>query len=183
MQGLLTKSLFSNASSIFGPSISGIKIKSIQQVQAQVAVGQTTGTVTISAVDPTKTMLIFNGYTALNGPGAAYLKDYPSITLTNSTTVTVYTGSNSAQGARVNLMVVEFESGIKSIQYSSGGTISEVVVAKTIVLFLGWNSTSSSQSTGIDLGFCALTNSTTLSITALSPPGGFGGRACVVEFL
>jgi len=127
----------------------------IQSMQTgTIAVGiNSPGTTTISAVNTSVSVLIPGGWSAAYNTGNAIYATQPRITLTNSTTVTAATYTNGTGVNSTNAFtVMEFRSGVvKSIQYgntsgTSGAdtaTITAVNTAKSYVIYLGLNSTSS----------------------------------------
>ena len=116
--------------------------------------GVTTKTATISAVDLSRSICVFNGAkntsgesTANNASGLAF-----RVALTNSTTVTAnIVLSVAAAGRLVNFTVVEFFPGVlRSVQRGSitmngvgsgTATITEVNVAKSLVTYNGYTTT------------------------------------------
>ena len=120
----------------------GAVLSSIQQVEVLIGNGQTEGTTTITAIDMDKTFLIFGGFSSLGVVSSGlYLVD-----LLNPTTVHAQR-SGEILDRYVNCCVVEFSSGIESIQ--RGVTLTEnaantdieinaVDLTKSFVSCLGW---------------------------------------------
>lgn len=147
-------------------------IRMIQAGTATVASGATSGTYTISPAITTlgNAMLVWNGETT-NDTGGSDQRTSLILTLTNTTTVTVTRGVNVAFSATVSFTIVEFASGVNSIQ---AGTISvattnasntasiSAVGANAFVLYQGYNNTGSTTANLPQSGV-TLTNSTTVT--------------------
>lgn len=123
-------------------------IKSIQTATITIATSATTGTATISSVATSKTALFFNNWRSaelLLNPA----EDFPSVTLTNATTVTATKNTGNASDTTiVSVTVVEFQPWVvTNIIYSSGTftdtatqvdvTIASVNTARSICIYLG----------------------------------------------
>lgn len=145
-------------------------IRSIQNGSITIASGSTSNTATISSVTTANTWLKYDGVTATSTSNVQSVAT--RITLTNSTTVTATRGASNSDAVTVYFSVVEFSSGVNSIQYgtvavsaaqtSNTATISSVGATS----FVGWLGSSSATSqtsysrvaTSVDL-----TNSTTVT--------------------
>ena len=77
----------------------GRAIKSVQRGTIVISNGGFSGTATVSAVNPAKAELRFHGGVGYNSGGATLI---PTITLTNSTTITAYAGGQVAGTLSVN---------------------------------------------------------------------------------
>jgi len=121
-------------------------VKSVKHVSVTIPGGQADGvyTTTISAVDTSKTILLFTGCSCSTFDVQAM---YSYMTLTNSTTVTARRWVGSFADHVANCCVVEFYGGIKSIQRgvidvprntaTKNTTINAVTTAKTFVTWGG----------------------------------------------
>lgn len=162
-------------------------ITSIQKVSIAMASGDTSKTATISSVTTTNTILIFNGLTtdsiaAPNDESQATAR----VELTDATTVTAYKGV-AGQSVTINCTVVEFASGVNSIQAgtivvaasttSNTATISSVG-SNAFVLYLGETSDTNIAGYTPGHGGLELTNSTTVTAYALS-----AGRALTMGYM
>lgn len=161
-------------------------IESIQANTINVITGTGSNTRAISAVDTTRTMLLHLG-TSYNISGTILTGPMCRIALTNATTVTA-TDVVTADGATatVSFVAIQFKTGvIKSIQRGTvttaagTATLSAAVdTAKAFVNLLGYSTSSNDNQSMPRL---ALTNATTVTITA----GGTNGATAsyeVVEF-
>ncbi len=149
-------------------------IQSIQQGTITIASGSNSNTATISSVTTSKTMLVWGGINTDISTQTTYGRAAVRITLTNSTTVTATREQNTTNNVTVNFTVVEFSSGVNSIQYgtitctsqaSNTGTISSVG-SNAFVLWLGASTAAGALPAGDILTGVQLTNSTT--VTAFS---------------
>lgn len=131
-----------SGTNIIAPS-SGAVIKSIQRGVITIS-SSTYASATISSVDTTQSVLRFLGF-ACNQAGAASYQ-LPWIALINSTTVSAYMAISTS--VDVGWELVEYESGIKSIQRASisipsgplfvDHTVSNVDVNKSFLDCHGW---------------------------------------------
>lgn len=147
-------------------------ITSIQQGSITIAAGSNSNTATLSpTVTAANSMLVYNGVTT-DLATSNHAKCAVRITLTNGTTVTATRELNSSVAVTVNFSVVEFASGVNSIQYntititaagtSNTRTIS-AVGANAFVMWLGGSvSTASLAYADVQSGV-TLTNSTTVT--------------------
>lgn len=94
-------------------------IKSIQKVSITITSGSSTGSATISAVTVANAVVWFQGNTSTNTGSARYNQAAARVALTSATTVTATCGSSSPTIV-LDAVVVEFASGVNSIQ---SGTI------------------------------------------------------------
>ena len=100
------------------PAAGGAALNSIQQGTISITSGNLTNTATINAVDTDKAFLLHLGNTAPSSTGPKAI--HTRLTLTDATTVTATRGVTDSEAA-VRFVVIEFSSGIASIQR---GTIS-----------------------------------------------------------
>lgn len=151
-------------------------IQSIQQGSITISAASLTNTATVTSVDTSKAILIWNGLTSTNTTTSGAPGSVARIELTNATTVTATRG-DSTLAITVRFTVVEFASGVNSIQAgtialsviqaTNTATISSVganafvlwLGASTAVAGLGWTETQ---------GAVELTNSTTVTATNLT---------------
>lgn len=177
---------------IFGTlgTYAGMGIASIQYGSITIPAGSSSSTATITAVDTSKTILIMLGQ--------QYQSSVPQssaarITLTNSTTVTALRiSSGAAVGSTVNFTVVEFSAGVKSVQAGTitmldnqtqvSATITAVVVAKSILAYLGFTGNDTGNRTWTEFKRVALTNATTITATCVSNVGTNVVGFMVLEF-
>ena len=160
--------------------------------------GVTTKTATISAIDLSRSICVFNG--AKNTSAEATANDVSGFTfrvaLTNSTTVTAsIVLSVAAAGRLVNFTVVEFFPGVlRSVQrgsitmtgvQSNTATITEVNVAKSLVTYNGYTTTYT-ESPPVYLNrvgaILTLTNATTVTVNQGSTDGTKITNFEVVEY-
>lgn len=153
-------------------SVGSSVIKMIQAGTVTVASGATSGTYTISPAITTlgNAMLVWNGETN-NDTGGLDGRQSVILTLTNTTTVTATRVSNGAFTVTIAFTIVEFASGVNSIQ---AGTISvaatnpsntatiSLVGANAFVLYQGYN-TSGNSSAVWPQAAVTLTNTTTVT--------------------
>ena len=83
----------------------GRAIKSVQRGTINIPNGGAIGTATVSAVNPAKTEFRFHGGAGRSSGGAVLI---PTITLTNSTTVTANAGGVAAGSLGVNWELTEY---------------------------------------------------------------------------
>lgn len=150
-------------------------IKSIQSGVVTIASGAATGTATLStAVDTTKAMLLFGGSNSDDSSASDYANVGARITLTSSTVVTATRGASGAVVTSVAFTVVEFASGVNSLQYgtitlaaaaTNTATISSVG-ANAFVIWLGVSTTTGATAIHTVSVGVGLTNSTTVTATA-----------------
>ena len=164
------------------PAPSGAALNSIQTGVIDITGGGVfTDTVTITAVDVDKSFLIYGGIlSGSNDPTYGTCR----IELTNATTVTGTRGAAHALHATCPFSVVEFSSGIKSIQFGTitmtdeenTDTIDAVDTAKAFVIYLGAAITMSDWANGV----CTveLTNATTVTCK-----GSQSNQAAVVGYV
>lgn len=163
----------------------GATLKSIQTAVIQIADGTTTDNVTISAVDPSKTILIRTGQSY---PGSSF-EHWSAITSLTSSTNIYGVRSNGVGNLNISMQVIEFESGVNVQRgevwalYTS--TLSQAVtVANSMINTTGawyWAIGGGGLPTSI-----SLTNTTTLT-----PVGGWSNGSSagvkvgweVIEFL
>ena len=88
---------------IFGQSVGGSVIKSIQRGFVSIPNPDTQITVTITAVDPTKAFLLMSSTT-----GSLDANGLSRGNITNSTTLTFNSGASSGGTARIEWQVVEY---------------------------------------------------------------------------
>lgn len=160
-----------SASSTFTTDAQSGVIQSIQKGTITIGAAASSNTATITSVDTTKSILIYEGRQPTSTGSANNNRSAARIALTNATTVTA-TRQNTNDAVTVAFTVIEFASGVNSIQSgtiaiagagtSNTATIS-AVGATAFVLWLGgstaitalnWTSTESSVE---------LTNSTTVT--------------------
>ena len=172
-------------------------IKSIQTATATFGVSSSSATATIAQVDTSSTLLLPNGF---NSGGSDWVTNevWPTITLTNSTTVTAnkYTASASRL-QNVSCSVVEFMPGIiKSIQYvqwtyvgtTSGDTqaITAVNQNKSAIVQYGTRIAVAAAQTNRAYSRIYFSTSSQLTVNAGSDPYGSGydtvQSVAVVEF-
>ena len=144
-------------------------IASIQTVSITMSSVQTTNTATITAVDTSRTAIIYNGVlVAVNTSNNGVVS---SIELTDSTTITVTRGITGSVAVTVNATIVEFESSaVDSVQSgsiilnavtSNTDTITSVDTSRSVAIFTGQTSTTGSADRGT--ARIALTNGTTVT--------------------
>lgn len=146
----------------------GVRIKSIQRGTLVLA-GVTTNTATITAVDPTNTMLRFLGQTQGGGNSGCSAR----IALTNGTTITG-TRADATSTTTVSFEVIEFFPGvIKSIQRGTidtssvnpnTATITAVDTTRAMVDHLGYSCTDTASGSPANWWTrLTLTNGTTVT--------------------
>jgi hypothetical protein len=139
------------------PAASGSVIKHIEQGSITIGSTSLTGTYTLAgsyAVNAANTILIWDGRTTTTNSAALYERVATRITLTNSTTVTA-TRENSTDSVTVYFTVVEFASGVNSVQYgtvpitatntSGTTTLGSAVGSNAFVIWLGASVQTASQ--------------------------------------
>lgn len=152
-------------------------IQSIQTATITMAAGSGSGTATISAVDTAKTIVIWNGVNTNSASTANYARVAVRLAVTNSTTITATREATSTDSVTVAFTVVEFASGVNSIQSgtiaitatntSNTATVS-AVGANAFVLWLGSSVAKGGMTaTGI-LSSVELTDSTTVTARCTS---------------
>lgn len=148
---------------------------SVQRGSITIPDGSLSATATITAVDPARTILIFDGYSATDpGATADRRRRAAYIQLTNSTTVTATRGASTGQTV-VDFHVIQFRAGvISSIQRgvitipdgasSATATITAVTLAKSYLEYGGWSTATSGAPSNADWSVrVQLTNSTTVT--------------------
>lgn len=148
-------------------------IQSIQRVSITIGSGATSNTATINSVNSANAMLIFNGVSTNENTINGYSDVGTRIALTNATTVTATRGLTT-NSITVNCTVIEFSSGVNSIQAgtitiatnttSNTATIS-AVGANAFVIWLGCTDTSLNHQASRIATTVQLTNSTTVTAT------------------
>ena len=168
-------------------------IQSTQQVTVTIANGQTSGTATITAIDTTRTSLIWGGSSTTRNATYDGQQDLCGCTLTNSTTVTA-TRSGTTNDLIVQVSVVQWKPGVtRSIQYgsialgngvtSNTATITSVTTANAACHFLGLTHGAASASHTVSFGDVTLTNATTVTSTRnTSSANTCTVYFCVTEF-
>lgn len=172
-------------------------IKSIQQVAVTINNASSSGTATISSVDTSKTLLIWDGrVSADSGVANPQSDSYDArITLTNATTLTANRFSTS-NNVTIYVTVVEFKTAaVTSVQYGtitvSSGTsntaaISSVTTSRALCVYLGHHRTTSlggGNSIPQSEYAVELTNSTTVTASKNTSGGDpFILSYCVIEF-
>lgn len=146
-------------------------IKSIQKGSITIGAAASSNTATISAVTTANTVLIYDGAQCGQTNQTSGLDAAVRISLTNSTTVTATRGGTSSS-VTVNFTVVEFASGVNSVQAgtiaivgaatSNTATIS-AVGANAFVMWLGSSTATANVDTGDLQGSVTLTNTTTVT--------------------
>jgi hypothetical protein len=144
-------------------------IDSIEEIEITLAGGSTTGTATITSVDTSRTVILFNGWRSNINSDLTQLLCY--LQLTNSTTVTA-TRNTGTNAAIVRATVVQFKStAVSSVQYgtismgtstSATATITSVNTARSIAFYLG-NMANNTATSDRDLCDVTLTNATTVT--------------------
>lgn len=158
----------------FLPSI----IQSIQQVELTIAAAATSGTAAITAVDPNKCMVTWQGERSAETSMASN-EDDARVELTSSILVTASTNTANASNSRiVRATIIEFKSwAVDSVQSgtitmtgatSNTATITEVDTTRTAILYLGETTTSTPQGYGRNRSTVVLTDSTTVTATRLT---------------
>ena len=147
-------------------------------------------TATISAVDPTRTVVFLLGSTSLYSGSVPY-EAQAYVTVTNATTVTATMYATSSYQRWVGYAVVQFAPGvIKRIQTgtitltaatSNTATISEINTAKSVLTNVGYYSTSYRYVSDY-MGYFAMTNSTTVTLSRAVADLNMIGSFQVVEF-
>ena len=168
-----------------------ISLKSIQYGSITIPADATSATATITDVNTANCILFPLGLTVQE---IDMQYSCTRIVLTNATTVTAirgykYTGITPI----VNFVVVEFDTGIKSMQQSTitlnapatsaTATITAVNTAKCILSLLGFTNTSGALISYDHIIQLSLTNSTTVTATLLVPAGNYTIGFIVLEFL
>lgn len=166
-------------------------IQSIQPFSITITNGNTSNTATITAVDTTKAVLFLGGFTTTVTAGTAYGSSNPYVALTNATTVTA-TRNSSTSAVTVRGTIVEFvSSAISSVQSgtivlsgvtSNTATISSVDTSKSVVLWLGHITNSTSSNVSRAWGSFVLTNATTVTFSRSVSNNVLTGSFMVVEF-
>lgn len=146
-------------------------IQSIQKGSITLTGGNLTGTATITSVNTSNAILIWNGVTTSGASQNATQQWASRIALTNGTTVTA-TRENSTNITTVKFTVIEFASGVNSIQAgtiaigvgatSNTATIS-AVGANAFVIWLGASTAVTSLAYDVTQAPLVLTNSTTVT--------------------
>jgi len=114
--GEVTAISSADTATVSGASSGILSIKSIQQGYIALTSGVLTGTYTISSVDTSKAVVEHMG-NVRDSTNAGLAGGHISVTLTNATTVTANRElDNSNVPARVTFRVIEYASGVKSIQ-------------------------------------------------------------------
>lgn len=149
-------------------------IKSIQQVAITIGTGATSNTATISAVDTSKSVIIWNGFNT-DHTGSSAAEVFTRIALTNATTVTASRNTSSGSfSVIVRATVVEFTSSMvnsvqagtiafNTSQTSNTATITSVNTSYATVLWLGAITDYTSNSANTVLSSVQLTNATTVT--------------------
>src|SRR4030067_2795097 len=172
MSGILGRRVFDQGARQIAGLGGGQFIKSIQHATITTTGTTDTGTATISAVDTANSILYFDGASAGNTSGATVSAF--RVVLTNSTTVTATRNTSSAVVGTIKVTVVKYYPNvIRSIQSGSdnitgGGFfyITAVDTAKTLILPLGYTSTTDSGWTWDNSRlYYYLSNSTTVIFT------------------
>lgn len=172
-------------------SVTGPFIVSAQQVTITIGSLASSATATISAVDTSKSFLVFGGYTTTSSVRNVSACQ-PRIELTNGTTVTAYRDSTiSTTSTTVKCTVLEFNSRfIKSVQRgtisiagtnSATATISAVDPANSVSIYLGSTCTNTTTSNSFFISYNVLTDATTVTATTAAVSNSTVGF-CVVEF-
>ena len=158
-----------------GAGVSGI-IESIQQISITIAGGTSSNTATITSVDTSRSLLLYNGQTtALTGDteGEQFGGPITSVRggLTNATTVTATRGGTSATPVTAYYTVVQFKSGATtqiqkgtialSAATSNTATITSVDTSRSVAFHNGWSTATASR--GTTPGTIVLTNATTVT--------------------
>lgn len=150
-----------------------------------------TATATISAVDTSRAFVVWLGS---NNGGVDDFSLLARVTLTNSTTVTgTRERQDGANGSTVNFVVVEMLPGIiRSMQVVYGSllststptaSITAVNTAKSVLLPVGRVQTSAGGAVSYTaMPYCTLTNSTTVTWTALASGIDIRIYSLVLEF-
>ncbi len=156
-------------------------IKSIQQGSIDLN-NVTSNTATITAVNLSNAVLFSNAFNTAYGASQSDIV-FPSITLTNATTVTAIRTTGNATAMPVLFTVLEFQPGIvKSVQYGNTGsstTITTVDPNKAIALPLGQVSTLVGTVVGTEFRSLKLNNATSVTVAGA---GGGAVSFVVVEF-
>lgn len=163
-------------------------VKSVQHVSITIASGNTTGTAIISAVDVSKSIRVYQGITTEASAANQYNRASTRVALTDSTHVTA-TRNTTGSAVTVNVTIIEFLSGVNSIQSGiitiAGGTQSNTAIisavgAKAFVLFGGSSTagtTAAASGTSVEL-----TDSTTVT-TRVTSSGVIPTFATVVDYM
>lgn len=159
-----------SASSSF-VTASGSVISRIQSGTITIAAASSSNTATITSVDTTKSIIIYEGRQPTSTGSANTNRSAARIALTNATTVTA-TRQNTNDAVTVAFTVVEFASGVNSIQSgtiaiagaatSNTATIS-AVGANAFVLWLGGSTAVTGLTWTTTECSAELTNSTTVT--------------------
>lgn len=141
-----TPGTFQSRSAIDAAPASTSVIKSIQSGTVTIGASSASGTATITSVTTANAILLWNGETTSNASTSLYSGVSATIALTNATTVTATRGNLIADTVTVSFTVIEFASGVNSIQSGSitiaaGGTSNTATIsavgANAFVLWLG----------------------------------------------
>lgn len=134
-------------------------ILSVQRGLITIANTATSGTATITAVDPNNAIVLYGGLNGNPPTTDSQSTMWAIVTLTNSTTVTA-SRVGSTNSLYMPYQVIEFAPGVlRSLQSgtvtllnvsSNTATISAVNPAKAFVVFRGWTTTSGSDATSWD---------------------------------
>lgn len=161
-------------------------IKSVQQVSINIGAAALTATATITAVVVANSIIIYQGVDAAVNSQAAYERAIARLAITNTTTITATRG-DSTNSTTVNAVIVEFASGVNSIQAgtiaistvqtSNTATIS-AVGANAFVLHVGASTITAATACGGAATAVQLTNATTVTATV-----GVAGAALTVGFM
>lgn len=169
-------------------------IASVQNIEITIPINATSATATITSVDTSRTLILYQGFTTTD-TSTTWRLISPRLELTNATTITAFRDTLSATNTvTVRAQVIEFTaSTISRIQYGTvnvaastaagTATITSVDTSRSVVFWLGQTNTTSASSLSTVISRIDLTNATTVSATRASVSTavltvGF----CVVEF-
>jgi hypothetical protein len=169
-------------------------LQSVQLFEITIASAGSSNTATISSVDATRSVIFLTGFTTTYS--GTTLRDFiPSVTLTNSTTVTAQRGDVDASTVTVRGYVAEFTSAaVDSVEYgtislangvgSNTATISAVTTARTSVFHLGQTSNvaNATSTEGNIYHTLTLTDSTTITADRNATSGASTVNFCAVQW-
>lgn len=151
---------------------SGTYVSKVTYYSIAIGSGATSNTQTITSVDTSKTWVQFLGSKLSTGEGSND-KSHARVELSNATTVTATRNTSSTSTLTVYFAVVEATSSlVSSIQQgtitisaatSNTATITSVTTSRSVVLWLGHSTTSTSGNAHPSIAGVTLTNSTTVT--------------------
>lgn len=160
-------------------------IDSVQQGTVQITGANLTNTATITSVNTSRSVVLYNGATSDNTASARQAVAWQELSLTNATTVTGTRGNagSAPQTSDANFVVIEFASGVIdsaqefSITITDGvstvntATISSVDTSRSMIFPGGITNSAVSLSPSPGVLRATLTNATTVTATRNTATG------------